>query len=445
MILVKHMARVDLPQVHRLEVLSAYGHEARNGDFIQNYKYANGVAYLPLNPRKLKWVARLLKEQVTDQRSPGAPLTTPFVANPSFTLRDHQLKPAPALLSEVQKNKYAVIQAGCGLGKTVVMAWVSGRLNCKILILVDMGALQTQWQDAFQMVWERGVQVIRSDTTVFSDVCVATFQLLNANPSLVKLISKEFGCLLLDEFHTTQSDTRREILFRLDNQYRIGCTATPYKKNYSDEVLSDLVADVSIQMEDANALKAEVSFIPTGAKFYTNNPDDWGKIQSKLAQDPQRNLLIAREVLRLIGEGRRVLLIGITVASLQEIARHLSLDPSCRATVYTGSTTLKQDRALRDDLEAGRVNCILTVKKTDKGLDLPALDALVLARPANNKAFVTQISGRIVRPVAGKPTPVILDLIDVCPLGKVFALNRQKFYRELGYIISIDISNALEI
>ena len=102
----------------------------------------------------------------------------------------------------------------------------------------------------------------------------------------------------------------------------------------------------------------------------------------------------------------------ITQAGLREIEVLLREDQACRPVVYVGSTTLKQDRQLREDLASGKINIILTVKKADKGLDLPSLDYLILARPANNEAFIIQISGRIVRSLPGKPTPVILDLVD---------------------------------
>lgn len=440
-IILKNLAQVYLPPEHRAEVLGMFFHEGRDGSSIKNYKYDSktGYAYLPLNQRKLLYVSRLLGEEVLDDRSAGAEVSSPFVENTKFKFRDHQSIPAFNLLEFTKNNNYSVLQAPCSCGKTVVMTWVAGNLGKKVLILVDMGSLQSQWAEAFELVWNKKVQIIANSDTEFADVCVATFQMLHFNPDLVKLVRKEFGTLLLDEWHATSSGTRREILMQMNNMYRIGCTATPYKKGYSDEVLSDMVADVSVEMIDDKALKAEVYFEPTGTRFYSSNPDDFGKIQSKLGKDEKRNLMVALFAAQQVKDGKQVLVVCVTIESVEAVAKILNNYPECKLRVYIGSTKLKEDQALRDDLASGKINVVITVRKADKGLDLPSLDCLILARPANNEAFVTQIAGRIVRPVEGKATPVIYDFVDSSELAVRFATNRRRWYKKLGYVIQKDI------
>jgi len=440
-IIVKNLAQVYLPPDTRAKVLGMYFHEGRDGSSVKNYKYdpKSGCAYLPLNQRKLLQVSRLLGEGIEDLRTEGAELSSPFVENHSFKFRDHQSIPAIELLGFTRANNYSVLQAPCSCGKTVVMTWVAGNLGKKIIILVDMGSLQSQWAEAFELVWNKSTQIITKNDTEFADVCIATFQLLHFNPELVKAVRKEFGCLLLDEFHSTGSETRREIMMQMNNKYRIGCTATPYKKGFSDEVLSDMVADVSVKMIDHKALKAEVYFEPTGAIFCSNDPDNWGKIQSKLGKDERRNLVVAMVAAQQVMDGRQVLVVCVTIESVEAVVKVLNKYPACKSRVYIGSTNYKQDKALRDDLASGEINVIITVRKADKGLDLPTLDCLIISRPANNEAFVTQIAGRIVRPVEGKSTPVIYDLVDSSALAVRFAANRRRWYKKLGYVIQKDI------
>ncbi|BCS54100.1 DEAD/DEAH box helicase [Geobacter sp. SVR] len=401
-------------------------------DCIRTYRYKDGVAYLPPNITKLKAVATLLGTDIIDCRSKGLPLSKPFELNPDFTFRPHQVDPAHALLEFTLREKYGVLEADCGCGKTVTMTWVAGQLGSKVLILVDMGSLQTQWQAAFDIVWKRQVQIVERNAKLFDDVAVATFQLLHANPELTLRIRKEYGCLLLDEFHSTASDTRREILMKMDNEYRLGCTATLMKKGYANDVLTDMVSDQRIVMIDESALKADVVFLPTETKFYSENPDDWGKIQSALGKDLARNKLMADLTISLVQQGRKVLTVGVTVGTLKQVAMYLKKS-GIKHVLYTGSTTLAQDLALRDKLAHGMIDAILTVRKADKGLDLPALDALVNGRPSNNQSFVEQLSGRIVRRLDGKPTPLIVDLVDKGDLAKRFATNRTRWYQKLGY------------
>jgi superfamily II DNA or RNA helicase len=384
---------------------------------------------------KLLKVSRLLNEPIEDQRSTGEPISSPFVLNPTFKFRDHQIIPSAQLLSHCEANNYGVLSAGCGNGKTVVMTWVAGQLGGKTLILVDMGSLQAQWAREFKMVWGRDIQIIDKNTVEFEDVAVCTFQLLNSNPHIVANMHKAFRTLLLDEFHAACSESRREILFKLSNKFRIGCTATLMKKGFSDDTLTDFVSGISAVMEDKNALKAQVHFVETGRPWYSSDPEMWGKIVSKLSKDNIRNDHTAALTIAMATAGRKVLVIGATIESLQYVNALVTKDPFCKSTLYVGSTTLKQDLALRDDLASGKINIILTSRKADKGLDLPDLDCLILAKPMNNEAGVTQISGRIVRSVEGKPLPLIFDMVDKNSLAERFASNRKKWYRKLNYIV----------
>jgi len=433
----KNMAKVVIPEELRLEILGSYFHTARNGDQIKNYLYNKKEGYflLPLNERKLAGVAKRLNETVVDLRSTGDALVSPFSLNPAFSFRSHQLEPANALLDHCKAHNYGVLHAGCGCGKTVVMTWVAGHLNTRVLILVDMGSLQTQWQEAFKLVWNKEAQILDRSAVEFADVCIVTFQLLHSNPDLLETIRKKFGCVLLDEFHSTQSTTRRNVLMRLNSKYRIGCTATLMKKGFSEEVLTDLVSDISVTMVDHSELKPDVYFVPSPTTFVSNNPDDWGKIMSKLGKDSHRNQFVLKLAHDQITRGRRVLVIGVTVKSLQEVYNTLKQLEGCRPKLYVGSTTLAQDKELRDQVANGTINCVLTVKKGDKGLDLPSLDCLILARPNNSEAFVTQIAGRVVRYVAGKPNPEVYDVVDRGSLAETFAKNRRRWYQRLGYSV----------
>ena len=434
-IVVRNAARVELIPELREAILGMYVHYGREGAYIRNYKYKSGVAYLPLNRRKLDQVALITGKSIVDERSAGSNLSTPFLLNPAFTFRDHQGEPALEMLKYIRRYQYGVLQAGCGCGKTVVMTWVAGQLHSKILVMVDMGSLQSQWKEAFQIVWQKEACIINRGTLVFPEVCIVTFQLLHANPLLLDRISKEFGVILLDEFHSTAAETRREVLFKLNSKYRIGCTATLMKKNFSTEVLTDMVDDVSVVMVDEEELQAEVRFLPTGYMFAYNTPDMWGKIISALGKDAVRNFEIAKVVAVNCKLGRKVLVVGVTVASLKIIHAILLKVPECRPVMYAGSTTLKQDQALKVAVANGKTNVVLTVKKCEKGWDVASLDCLVNAKPANNEAGLVQLIGRILRALPGKPRPIVYDMLDGGSLAATFAKNREKWYKKMGHTI----------
>ncbi len=436
-IIIRNMARVKVPEDKLAQVLRRYLYEGRNGERLKNYKYtpSNGYAYLPLNPEKLRQVASELNMDMIDERSEGLAISQPFVVKDSFKFRDYQVEPAYKLLDRVVTNNNGVLRGDCGLGKSSVMTWVSGQLGKKTLILVDMSSLAASWVYTFEMVYGITPQVITKDTVEFADVCIATFQLLNLNPALVDKIRNDFGTLLVDEVHGSQAQTYKEVLFKFNSKYKIGCTATFLRKNYTNEVLADLISDISVEMVDLSSLKCDVKFMDTGSHWYSSNPDDWGKIISKLAKDKQRNDLIVSIAATLATKGRKIVIAGLTIESLQCIHDKLKELPDCRPQMYVGTTTMKQDDQIKDDVKTGKVNIILTVNKLSKGVDIVALDCLIFAKPNNNQAAVTQLAGRIVRKLEGKPTPLVVDLVDNSELAKRFANNRRKWYRQLGYTI----------
>lgn len=437
-IIIRNMARVKVPEDKLAQVLRMYLYEGRDGSRLKNYKYtpSNGYAYLPLNYEKLVQVSQLLGEEIIDERSEGLAISQPFVVKESFKFRDYQVEPAFELLGYIRANNYGVLAAGCGCGKTVVMSWVAGQLGKRILVLVDMSSLAIQWQEAFQMIYGITPQIITKDTTEFADVNIATFQLLHVNPELLERMREAFGVTIVDEFHAAGSaETFKEVMFKINNKYRIGGTATFRKKNFSDYVLADLVSFPSVEMIDHAALKCEVKFIDTGSKFYSSNPDDWGRTMSRLAKDKYRNDLIIKVVSDLATAGRKVLLAGITKEQLGYIVDQLKRSEHCKPLLYVGTTSAKQDVDMRNGVENGKYNIVATVSKFSKGTDAPALDCLLFAKPSNNQSSVEQLAGRIVRKLEGKPTPLVVDLVDNSDLAKRFANNRRKWYRQLGYTI----------
>ena len=66
-----------------------------------------------------------------------------------------------------------------------------------------------------------------------------------------------------------------------------------------------------------------------------------------------------------------------------------------------------------------------------EGMDVPDLDALVLASP---HADVVQSIGRVLREVDGKKQPLVLDIVDNEPhVCTGFANKRLQTYAQMGW------------
>ena len=74
-----------------------------------------------------------------------------------------------------------------------------------------------------------------------------------------------------------------------------------------------------------------------------------------------------------------------------------------------------------------------TPGKIRDGIDAPFKDCLLMTSPISN---IEQMSGRVVRPLPEKKTPIIIDMIDVgCKRMKSTFFSRKKLYEKKGWEI----------
>lgn len=399
---------------------------------VYSYRYKGGVCYLPLNMPKLQLVANMLGVGIVDERGKNNEPARKFEINPSFQFRDYQVAPAQELLEYIQENKYGTFSAGCGTGKTCILTYVSFCLGEKTLIIVDQTNLMENWIEANKLICNRDVQIITSKTKEFDHVGITTFQLLHRNEDLLYRIKDIYGCCLIDECHGVTAKTFSKVMLQMDNKFRISTSATFFNKNLPQELLEDICGSkICVEMTDENALIPEIDFINTGVDTHSDNPDDWSKTLAKLAENDKRNQIILDLIRSGVEAGRRILVVCIT----QDMARYLESKANefCTARSYVGTTSRAKDAEIKNDFESGKLQVVLTCKKFNKGTDFVSIDMLINAHPNNNLTATQQLSGRVVRKLQGKPTPLIIDLVDRGSLTWRFARNRHSWYEKLGY------------
>ena len=80
-----------------------------------------------------------------DKRSNGEPIKAEF----SGALRDRQQKAANALL----RHENGILMAPTGFGKTVIGAYVIGKLKMRTLVIVPKTSLVDQWRERLAQFW----------------------------------------------------------------------------------------------------------------------------------------------------------------------------------------------------------------------------------------------------------------------------------------------------
>ena len=430
-ILLRHMARVVVPKEKLIQVLEMYSYMGFGDVEYSTYFYpGKGIVYLPPNTEKLRVIASLLNTTIIDQRSPGQDPSAPWIQQEGFSFRPYQQQPAQDLTRYLVDHKYGIFEAPCGSGKTVMAAFAGGMTGRRVLVLLDQKNLVENWVVAFEMIWGKTPQILNNETVNFHDAGIATFQMLNRNPELLGRISKAYGCLIIDEAHTVTAKTFQKVMSRMDNKYRLSTSATFYSKYLPRQVLEDICgASTSITMADSRAIPCQIEFLSTGVAISSNDPELFTrKSLPELAKNDTRNQIIIDRLNQLVAEKRKVLVIAVTM----DQAKYLAREVKGRVAVYIGASTMKQDSDLKQRFESGELDVVLSCLKFRKGTDFPSADTLLLTRPYNNEAVITQFRGRIVRTMKDKKEPLVIDLVDRGELSWRWARARYEWYRSLG-------------
>ena len=167
---------------------------------------------------------------------------------------------------------------------------------------------------------------------------------------------------------------------------------------------------------------------PQKSYLLYNGEVNTSKLVTMISQVEPRTDRIVEFAVRALNKGRKVLILSERVAHTKEMNELLNskLSDDMASALYIGG--MKQ--SAREKASEADVICG-TYAMAQEGLDIPALDTLILATP---KTSITQSVGRILRDSPDKKDPVVVDFVDsAIPILMAYWGARKKTYTKLGY------------
>ncbi len=225
-----------------------------------------------------------------------------------------------------------------------------------------------------------------------------------------------FDYVVIDEFHHAAAPTYRRLLQHLRPRFLLGLTATPERTDQSDILsLCDDNLVYSRHLFDGIELGLLCPFHYFGIYDETvdyreipwrNGRFDPQALSNKLATQGR-----ARHALRHWREqGRqRTLAFCVSRKHADFMAERFRREGIRAEAVYRGST-LERSAAL-EQLEQGSLQVIFSVDLFNEGVDLPAIDTVMMLRPTESKVLFLQQLGRGLRLHPDKERLVVLDFI----------------------------------
>lgn len=338
----------------------------------------------------------------------------------------------------------ALVAVATGMGKTWLAAFDAKQLGealkrrPRVLVIAHRAHILAQAEAAISLVLDhafgegRTSWYIGSSSELDGDLVIASIQKLARPSGLDRLAEEYFDFVVMDEVHHAHAPSYRRVLARLNARFILGLTATPERTDGVDvaSIFDDNLA-YHASIGDGIAEESLVPFHYVGIK----DTVDFGQI-------PWRNGRFELEELeeRVIRSERmdRLWLTMEKHPADRTIVfccsrRHalftrdwLRAKGLQAAAVFSGSGSDSYSESL-ERLRRGKLQCLCVVDMFNEGLDIPAVDRVIMLRPTESKVIFLQQLGRGLRASEGKSRLLVIDFVG----------NHRIFAQRLIHILSL--------
>ncbi len=336
------------------------------------------------------------------------------------TLRPYQAKMIDdARRSLAAGHKRIVLQAPTGSGKGQVIAELIRLAQSKrkrVLFMAPRRELIHQTRDilAARGVYA-GVIMAGEAPNRLLDVQVASADTLHARGIRnQRMKMPEADMLVIDEAHIFISQSRQDIIQHYDGKVVIGLTATPARGDGRGlgEVFTDLIVGPAVRdLTDQGFLVPARYFAPSKpdlAGIGLNKDRDYIEDQLGKRMDDAKLIGDIVKNWQRIAPDRRTVVFCVNRAHSRHVCKAF-LDAGVTAEHLDGETSAGERLDILERVRRGATQVLTNVFVASYGLDIPALDCAVLARPTKNLTLYLQTVGRVLRPFPGKTDCIVID------------------------------------
>lgn len=335
-------------------------------------------------------------------------------------LRDYQERALETVANAAARR--IVLVAPTGSGKTVIAAELIRRLKqtrVRVLWLAHRVELLRQARASIAAAGfnasDVGISSGVEKRNVAKPIVVAS--VMTAEGVLAFSESSPPWLIVVDEAHRVEAATYRRILARFQSARVLGLTATPWRldgqglKNSFDQLI---IAAQPHELEIAGHLATprtfgiEASRARELVRGVRSQRGDYDPVT--IGKTMMRGVLMGEtvsECARLAPNQRT-----IVFAATREHGRALTATfvQSGRSARYLdGDTPPKERDEIVAELRSNIGQVVVNVDVLSEGVDIPAVECIVLARPTRSLTRYLQQVGRGARPRAGANTFIVLD------------------------------------
>jgi len=368
-----------------------------------------------------------------------------------------QLEPRPwqkrALVSLVRLRQSgcgrALAAVATGMGKT----WLAALDVCqlgreqqrrpRILIVAHRSQILAQAEAAITSLLDTEFKpatvswYLGGQNDFSGELVVASIQKLCRPAGLALLEATRFDYAIFDEVHHAQAPTWRRVLASLQAGFVLGLTATPERADGID--VATLFDDNLACLASIGDGIEEESLVPfhyigiADTVEYSQIPWRSGRFDP---EELERAVMTSARMERLreamqAHPGTRTIYFCCSRRHASFTRDWLRSHGLTAAAVFSGSGSDPLGESL-DALRNGTLSSLCSVDLFNEGLDIPAVDRIVMLRPTESKVLFLQQLGRGLRTSPGKQRLLVLDFVG----------NHRTFASRLLHLLAIGNHSA---
>ena len=364
------------------------------------------------------------------------------------SLRHSQQAPVQAFLSSCEKGQLidksngGIISLPCGGGKTIVALYLISKLKKKTIIVVHKEFLMNQWKERIRtFLPDARVGTIQASTIDIDNKDIVLCMLQSIS---MKEYSKHqfdsFGFTIVDECHHISSEVFSRALPKLTSTYTLGLSATPKRQDGMTKVFLWFLGPMLYKGEASKSKSIDIRVIEYNSfdKEYCKEEVIAGgqlcypRMINNITNYERRTLLIIELIRRLINGNKKILILSDRRNHLKRIHELIIQYNIGTVGFYIGG--MKQKEL---DISEKKQIILGTYSMSSEGMDIPDLDALILASPKSN---IIQSVGRILRK-EHILKPIVYDIVDKFSKFPNQYKKRRTYYRKMKYPIHIQEVN----
>jgi superfamily II DNA or RNA helicase len=313
----------------------------------------------------------------------------------------------------------------------------------RVLVIAHRSHILAQAEAALSLILEvefgegRTAWYIGDRSDLDGDIVIASIQKLSRPEGLKRLAAEHFDYAMIDEVHHAHAPTYRRVLAQINSDFILGLTATPERADGVDvasifddnlahhATIGDGIAEDSLVPFHYVGIKDTVDFrqVP-----WRNGRFDLAELERRIEQSERMERLWRA---MLDHPADRTLVFCCSRRHALFTRDWLRTKGISSAAVFSGGGGDSYGESL-EGLRAGKLQARCVVDMFNEGLDIPAVDRVIMLRPTESKVVFLQQLGRGLRASEGKIRLLAIDFVG----------NHRIFAQRIIHLLSLQSKEA---